>query len=302
MLDRKVGFFPRQVARHAHFVEPRLAPLPAEMDEVFSGRADHVGHASDEIAPAVAVVIDSMHHVFRRHHLRLAEFTRPRSDHFVRTQIAALDQPQCVEQMPAKHVRTPAVVGQRRQRFDRLILALPGAEIALQAPKSRDDRGRHAELILFASKQRLVFFDLRGAVGQTAVAQHLVGHLDKILREESLTSIDVDDALIEHKIRRSRRNGGLRNALGESFFFEISEPGFEAAGVAAVRLAQSRCRKRRQQGCGKGESSSHSLDRHYHPSQLPVRCVSRLRAFRGRTACSRNANSPILTAARITTH
>ena len=77
MLDRKVGLLPRQVHRHAYLLQPGLAALPAEMHEILAGRADHVRGAFDQIASAVAVVIDGVRHIFGWHHLRLTEFARP---------------------------------------------------------------------------------------------------------------------------------------------------------------------------------------------------------------------------------
>src|SRR6185503_18910051 len=97
-----------------------------------------------------------------------------------------LDQPQRVEQMSAEHVGAAAVIGQRCERFERLVLALAAAKIALQAPERGDDRGRHAEVLVFARKYRLVLFHLCGAIGQTSACEHLVGHLQEILRKESL--------------------------------------------------------------------------------------------------------------------
>src|SRR5207244_2941798 len=59
MLDREVGLLPLEIGRNVHLLQPRLAAPPAQMDQVFSGRADDVGHALDQVAAAVAVVIDS---------------------------------------------------------------------------------------------------------------------------------------------------------------------------------------------------------------------------------------------------
>jgi len=102
--------------------------------------------------------------------------------------------------MTPEHVRAPAVIGERGQRFDRLVLALPGAEIAFQSPECGDHRSWDAELLLFASKQCLILLDVRDAAGQASVAQHLVGYLNEVLGEETLAAVDIDDALIEHEI------------------------------------------------------------------------------------------------------
>src|SRR5436190_24342946 len=139
--------------------------------------------------------------------------------------------------MPAEHLRAAAVVGECRQGFDRLIFALAGAEVALEPPEGGDNRARYADFLLFARKQRVMFLHLRRAIRQAAVAEHLVRHLDKILRKEALATIDIDYALIEHEIRRCRRKRGLGNTLGQRLLLEIGEPRFEAVGIATVRLA-----------------------------------------------------------------
>ena len=205
--------FQGRLARDAHLLQPRLAALPAEMHEIFAGRADDVRHALDEVALAVAVVVDGMRHVFGGHDLGLAELARPGADHLLGAQIAALDQAQRVEQVAAEHVGAAAVIGERGQRLDRLVLALAGAEIALQAPEGRDDGGRNAELLVFAREQCLVLLDLGGAAGAGVRRQHLVGNFKEGLREEALSAVDIDDALVEHEVGRGGRDARLARCL-----------------------------------------------------------------------------------------
>src|SRR5262249_23592747 len=156
------------------------------------------------------------------------------ADHLVGAQIAALDQAQRVEQMSAEHLRAAAIVGEGGQRFDGLVLALPSAEVAFQSPERRNDGSRHAEVLLLASKRRLMLLYVRRAAGQTPAREHLVGDFEEVLGEEALPTVDIDDALIEHEVRRGRSEGRLRNALGRRFLFEIGEPRLEGAGVAAI--------------------------------------------------------------------
>src|SRR5262249_59982268 len=106
--------------------------------------------------------------------------------------------------MAAEHVGAPAVVGERRQRFDGMVFALAGAEIALQSPERGDHRGGHAELLFLAREQRLMLLDLRRTAREASrTREHLVGHFQEVLREEALSTIDIDDALIENEIGRS---------------------------------------------------------------------------------------------------
>ena len=60
MLDGEVGLLPRQLLRHAHFLQPGLAALPAEADQEIGGGGERVGNAVDQIAAAVAVEIDGV--------------------------------------------------------------------------------------------------------------------------------------------------------------------------------------------------------------------------------------------------
>src|SRR5919198_502418 len=112
MLHGEIGFLPWQVCRHADLLQPWLATLPSEMDEIFSARADHIRRALDQIALSVAVVVDGVRRVLRRHHLRLSELARPRADHLVGAQVAAFDQAKSIEKMAAEHLRASAVVGE----------------------------------------------------------------------------------------------------------------------------------------------------------------------------------------------
>ena len=145
-LDVEVGLIPRQARRHVHLGQPRLAAFPAEPDQIIRGRAKNVGHVANEIALAGSVVVDRVFVILRRHHLRLAEFAGPRADHLGGRQVAALDQAQRVEQLGAKSIGAPAIVGERGDRAERRIFAHIGAEIALQAPERDDDRRGHCRI------------------------------------------------------------------------------------------------------------------------------------------------------------
>ena len=263
-----------------HFLQPRLAALPAQIVQIFPGRADHVGRALDQVAPSVAVIIHRVAIIFRRHHLGLPELARPGADHLLRPQVAALDHAQRVEQMAAEHVAAPAVIGQRRQRLERLVLALAGAEIALQPPERGDDRGRHAVILLLAGEDRLEFLDLGHARGQPGAGQHLVGEFEEVLREEALPPVDADDALVEHQIGRCRVEGGGRDALGQGLLLEVGEPAVEVAGIAAIGVLgegggrrqgqKSRDQSRHEAGAGR---PSHAGPAGNHVSHWIVRCL-----------------------------
>ena len=208
-----------------------------------------------------------------------------------------------VERVPAEHVRAAAVIGERHQRFDRVVLALAGAEIAFQSPERGDHGGRHAEVLLLPRKQGLVLLDLGGAARQPPARQHLVGNLEEVLRKEFLSAVDADDALIEHQVGRGRRDGGLRDARGRRLALEGGEPRLERCRVAAIRLAECRRRRADEQRRQRSPNPLHRLHRHgpFWPPILAGRSAgSSCRALatallaRGVATCSWNGNSPIL--------
>src|SRR3954451_15308396 len=102
--------------------------------------------------------------------------------------------------MAAEHFRAAAIVGQRGERLDRLVLALSGAEITFQAPKCRDHGGGEAEILVLTREDRLVLLHLGSAGLKTIGGHHLAGEFQEGLREETLAAIDIDDALIEDQV------------------------------------------------------------------------------------------------------
>src|SRR5262249_45338083 len=102
-----------------------------------------------------------------------------------------------------------------------------------ETPEPSDDRRRHAVLLLLAREGGGVLLHLRLPVRHAPAGQHLVGELQKVLREELLPAIDVHDALVVDQIGRRRRDRGARDALLLRLLLELGEPGVEIAGVAA---------------------------------------------------------------------
>ena len=125
-------------------------------------------------------------------------------------------------QRPAK--TAPKAVGGRAfmgfiaaAAFSTILAVVAGLTLSGAATLSHDlwvnvVRRGHAEFFFLARKQGLMFFDLRRAAGEASRArEHPIGHFHEVLRKEALPAIDIDDALIEHEIRRGPRNRGRRN-------------------------------------------------------------------------------------------
>ncbi len=136
--------------------------------------------------------------------------------------------------MAAEHLGAPAIIGERHQRTDRVILAHVGAEIAFEPPEGGGHRGRNAVLLLGTIEDRLVFMDFGCALLQPVGRQHLAREFEEALGEDALAAVDVDDALVVDEVGRRSVDSAPRNALGCGLGLEAAEPAVEAAGSAAV--------------------------------------------------------------------
>ncbi len=241
MLDRKIRLVPRQLRRHAHLLQPRLALLPAEMLHEISARAERVGRAFQQIAPAIAVEIDAVIEIMRRQKLHLPELAGERPDHLLGRQVAALDDFQRRDQLRTEQMRPAAIERQRRQRAQRGQVSNIAAEIGLQPPERDDRRRRHAILVLDALEGGGELLDALGALVEAIFRDHAVGEFQKRLREHALAAVLRDDVDVVGEIRRGGRERVLRNAGGDGFAAELREPGIEISWIAA---GLRQCRQR----------------------------------------------------------
>src|SRR5262249_29794928 len=109
--------------------------LPAVSLQEVSGRGQHVRHAALEVATAIAVEVDGVLVVAGGQKLCVSDFAGPTAAHLCDRQVAALEDAQGIEQMASEKIRSPAIVGQCRQRAqDRILAARVGAKVGLKAP------------------------------------------------------------------------------------------------------------------------------------------------------------------------
>ena len=73
--------------------------------EIIRGRGQHVRHAGDQIAAAIAVAIDGVFVVGRRQELGLADFAGPFADHLRGRHVAAIDDAQGRHQFGLEFLR-----------------------------------------------------------------------------------------------------------------------------------------------------------------------------------------------------
>ena len=220
MLNGKIGLLPGQVAGHVHLLEPRLVALPAEMHDEIGGGSDDVGNAGDQIAPAVAVIVDRVLEIVRRQELGLAEFAGPRADHFLGRQVAAVDDAHRIHELGAEHDRAPAIVGQRRERAQNGQLADDGAVVALERPEGGDHGTGHAVLLLDLGEQVAMLFQAGDAVLDAVLRNQLVGEGEEALGKEALLAVAADDARVHRHAVQDAGDGSPRDAAIERFLAE----------------------------------------------------------------------------------
>ena len=214
-------------------MQPRLAALPAEADQKVGGRGERVRNTFDQVAAPVAVEVDRILEIVGSGELHAAEFAGPVADHVLDTLVAALDDTQRIEQLLAEELRTPAIIGKRRDRTQNIVLAEIRAEVAFESPERGQNWRRHAILLLDARKQRRVLFYLGEPGRNTTTADHAVGELQECLVEDRLAVVAADDRLIEHHAGSGRVDDPRGNALRSGLFLKILEPALvTAAGTA----------------------------------------------------------------------
>ena len=112
-------------------------------------------------------------------------------------QIAALDQPQGVEQLGLKLRAAAAIEGERRQRPQRRRMAIVGAEIRLKAPDGDKHRAGDAKGLLDPAEQPGVLLQKALAPAQPAGRDEAGGKLREALAKDALAVIAGEDARID---------------------------------------------------------------------------------------------------------
>ena len=169
----------------------------------------------------------------RRQKLRLPQFAGPGADHFVRREIAAIDDLQGGDGFADEPLGAAAVIGQRHQRAQRRQVAHVGAEIAFQSPERRDHSRRHAIFLLGAREGGRVSLDPGLALLHPVRRGHAAGELGEHLPEHALAAVAVDDALVVDEVRRGLAERALRDARGDRLLLQFSEEAVERQAVVA---------------------------------------------------------------------
>ena len=187
----------------------------------------------------------------RRQKLRLAEFAGPGADHFLRREIAAVDDLQRRDGFVLEHLGAAAIIGQRHQRAQRRQIAHVGAEIAFESPERGDHRRRHAIFLFGARERRLVGPDTCLALLHAIVCRHAAGEFGEHLAEHALAAVAVDDALVVDHAGRRLRDRALRHATRDRLLLQFSEEAVERQAVVTRGAAAQYRRCRRSWGGGR---------------------------------------------------
>src|SRR5262249_27599388 len=196
------------------------------------------------------------------------------------TQVAALNEPQRVEQLGAKAIRAPAVVSERGERAQRAVIAHIRAEVAFQRPERDDDRRRHAELRIDFGEDRRIGLDQRRAALNAVGRGHAIRKLKEGLGENALAAVDIHDALIVSEVGRGGANGLLRNTLRHRLAFEFGKPFVVGAAGAARRgsRAAGKACSRKTDDCAYRAAPPHSRYQLRISSPVQYSTPSNLRA------------------------
>ena len=245
MHDLQIGLLPRHVRGDAHFLEPRFAALPAEARQEVRGGGERVRHALDQIAAAVAVIVDGAAIIVGGGELHRAQFAGPvAAVHFGDGEIAAPQDAQGVDKLLAEIFGAAAVIGERRDGAEDVVLAGIGAEVAFEAPERDENRRRNAVLLLDLGENRrmTLHHDLR--VLHAMTGDHTVGELQEALLKHLLIAVALDDLGRELHVGNGRIHHGGADALRDRVLAEVLHPAFEAGAVATAVMHLDRTRRR----------------------------------------------------------
>ncbi len=133
-----------EAGRQDDLIAPALPALPAGARQQVGGRGERVGVRAPDVHQTVARLVHAQPQEIVGHELGLAHRPGPAALQ-ARPCAAAVDHDvQRVLQLGLGPVAAPAVIGQRRQRADHVVVALHRAEGALLRPDGQQDLGRHA--------------------------------------------------------------------------------------------------------------------------------------------------------------
>src|SRR5580693_5494443 len=240
---------------------PRLAALPAIAFEIIRRRGQHVGHAVDEVAAAVAVIVHGEFQIGRRQELGLPDLAGPGAMHIGWRHVAAVDDLERGKYLAAELVRPAAIIGQRDQRADGGEVAVAGAEVGLQSPDRDDDRAWHAVLLLDLAEGRAVLGQHLGAAGEPR-RYHAAGELLKALPEHTLGVVAGDHRRIWGDAAETGLDCALRNALRRGFRLDALQPCAEIA--AAWRRGLCGCTDAAEQKQAASGNPSHESNTGSH--------------------------------------
>ncbi len=164
------------------------------------GGGQGIGRAAPDVAAAVTVEIHGVGVVGGRNELGLAHRPGPRAEHFLRSDIALLQDLQRRDQLCMSKCGATAFVGQGRQRVDHRFGALELTEVAFHAPYRHQCLAIHAITLFDVLQDVGVLTDQRLPLAHSQRRQGAIEVFPYWTRELRLAAVGFDHTGIEADI------------------------------------------------------------------------------------------------------
>ena len=135
------------IGRRMHLVGPAQAALPAFALQLLGGRRQRIRHRGPDIGMAVAVEIDGVFDVVRRHELGQPHGAGPGAGHVGELDLPLVEDFQRLQKFVEEFFLALAEIGLRRQHADGVVLVAGAAVVGFAAEDGEQNGRRHAELL-----------------------------------------------------------------------------------------------------------------------------------------------------------
>ena len=247
----------RRGRRDAHRATPRLVPPPAVVLQVVGDRGEGVGVRGPDVAAAVAVEVDRVTEVARRHELRLAHCPRPGATHARHVDVAARHHRERIVELGSEKGGAPRLPGQRGERLEDGRAAVSGAKPRLDSPQGDNEPGLHPVGVLDPGQERPVVAQVL-----LAAADHLRRLAPAVVLLEGGDQLGLAPIALHDPAKRPHaREGAAQQLVTEAaracLLEQLVQPLLEGGrgldealnvlhGREAVRIDRSRCVPNRQ--------------------------------------------------------
>ncbi len=181
-----------------------------------------------------------------------------------RREHAPVDKGQGGDELAGEEFRAPAIIGKRRHRRDRFLIAGDGAETRLHPPDGDERAGGHTVAFLEAGEKLGIGGLEPPALGDDGRGASLLHEGIERELEGMLAAVGADRAL---RVGRGGKCGETlgADALGPGLIGEGALPGLELRAIAAARGSRRRASQKSHRGTRQQYGKAPSPDRHARP-------------------------------------